>query len=222
MKRILEPELMEDADQALAYANANFSAAHQRYVKLFAETFPDRAKAATVLDIGCGPADVTIRFARANPRYRFHGIDGSAAMLRCAGSMLKRSPAVARRVRLIRGCIPAVRIPRPSYDVIISSSLLHHLPDPEVLWRTVRQCSRAGTLVFIADLRRPPSRIRARQLVARYSSNEPEVLRRDFYNSLLAAFTPAEVTTQLTKAGLEELSVSVITDRHLIVRGRVH
>jgi hypothetical protein len=46
-------------------------------------------------------------------------------------------------------------------------------------------------------------------------------LQRDFYNSLLAAFTPAEVRRQLAKSGLRELAVSVITDRHLIVCGRI-
>jgi ubiquinone/menaquinone biosynthesis C-methylase UbiE len=39
-------------------------------------------KKALVLDLGCGPADVTIRFAKANPGYKFHGVDGSAAMLK--------------------------------------------------------------------------------------------------------------------------------------------
>jgi hypothetical protein len=37
MTRTLEPELMEDADQARAYANADFSAAHQYYLALFAK-----------------------------------------------------------------------------------------------------------------------------------------------------------------------------------------
>jgi len=43
----------------------------------------------------------------------------------------------------------------------------------------------------------------------------------DFYRSLLAAFTPAEVRAQLRAAGLEELAVEVISDRHLFVSGRL-
>jgi hypothetical protein len=63
--------------------------------------------------------------------------------------------------------------------------------------------------------------VRAREFVRKYCGNEPAVLRRDFYNSLLAAFTPAEVRRQLKRAGLRGLKVRVISDRHLLVAGRV-
>jgi hypothetical protein len=58
-----------------------------------------------------------------------------------------------------------------------------------------------------------------RHLVDTYASGEPDVLRRDFYHSLCAAFTPAEVEDQLAAAGLHGLSVEVISDRHLVVHG---
>ena len=97
----------------------------------------------------------------------------------------------------------------------------HHLHEPQVLWQTVRQYAKRGTIVFVPDLRRPPSRAKAREFVRKYSGGEPEVLRRDFYNSLLAAFTPAEVRKQLKRAGLQMLKVEIISDRHLLVFGRV-
>ena len=80
MKRIVEPELMSGAEQARAYAGADFHAAHSAYVKLFAARFPAFPNTAVVLDLGCGPCDVTIRFARANPGWTFHAVDGSAAI----------------------------------------------------------------------------------------------------------------------------------------------
>ncbi|MCL4786257.1 MAG: class I SAM-dependent methyltransferase [Verrucomicrobia bacterium] len=220
MKRLVEPELMSAEDQARAYAQADFAPAHGLYPVLFTRKFPGRPGRATVLDLGCGPCDVTIRFARANPGHVFHAVDGSAAMLRHAERAVKAA-RLSRRIKLIEGLIPGVRIPRRCYDVILSSSFLHHLHDPMVLWQTVRQYARRGTLVFVPDLRRPPTRASAREFVRMYSSNEPEVLRRDFYNSLLAAFTPAEVRKQLNQAGLISLKVETISDRHLLVFGRV-
>jgi ubiquinone/menaquinone biosynthesis C-methylase UbiE len=173
-----------------------------------------------VLDLGCGPCDVTIRFAKANPGYTFHAVDGSAAMLRHAKRAVK-SAGLSRRLKLIEGFIPGAPIPRRSYDVILSSSFLHHLHDPQVLWQTVRQCAKRGTIVFVPDLRRPSSRAKAREFVRKYSGAEPEILRRDFYNSLLAAFTPAEVRQQLAGAGLNTLKVEIVSDRHLLVFGKM-
>lgn len=211
---------MSAEEQARAYAQADFSAAHSLYPRLFAGTFPHRSQHATVLDLGCGPCDVTIRFAQANPGYTFHAVDGSAAMLRFARLAIQRH-RLARRIRLVEGFIPGAPIPRPKYDVILSSSFLHHLHDPLVLWQTVRRFAKRKTIVFVPDLRRPATPARAREFVRKYSSGEPEVLRRDFYNSLRAAFTPAEVRRQLEQAGLSSLQVQIVSDRHLLVFGQL-
>ena len=219
MQRQPEPELMLDGKQARAYANANFESAHSLYPKLFDVLFPDRPRRALVLDIGCGPCDVLSRFARANPSYRFHAVDGSSAMLREARKALRRRK-LGTRVKLIEGRVPDVVLPAVKYDVILSTSLLHHLPQPEVLWQTVRHCSRRGALVFIVDLRRPATRSAARAIVTKYSVGEPRILKRDFFNSLLAAFSAAEVREQLRAARLDWLRTRTLKDRHLIVYGR--
>ncbi len=221
MNRTVEPELMTEEWQAVAYARADFESAHSSYPKLFAKRFPRRPRRARALDLGCGPCDVTIRFAGANPGWTFQAVDGSAAMLRHARVAIARQRGLLRRIRLIEGFIPGALIPRRSYDVILSSSFLHHLHNPQVLWQTVQQFSKRGTIVFIADLRRPASRASARAFSRKYSCGEPEVLRRDFFNSLLAAFTPTEVRKQLKQAGLEELRVEIVSDRHLVVFGRI-
>lgn len=218
MKRVVEPEVMSEAEQAEAYAQADFESAHRIYPQLFAERFAGPKRAGLALDLGCGPGDVTIRFARLLPKFKFHAVDGSAAML-AHGRRAIRAAGLSRRIKLIEGFIPGVRLPRPKYDLILSSSFLHHLHEPQILWQTVKQHGRRGTMVFVPDLRRPTSAARARAMVREYSGGEPEVLRRDFYNSLRAAFTPAEVRRQLRHAGLGELKVEIVTNRHLVVWG---
>jgi SAM-dependent methyltransferase len=219
MDRTLEPELMLDDEQASAYANADFESAHSLYPTLFTETFPNRPAKALVLDLGCGPCDVTIRFARANPGYTFHAVDGSTAMLKYGRQRIGREADLARRIELIEGYIPDAPIPATHYDVILSSSLLHHLPDPHALWTTVRQHAKRNTLVFVVDLFRPASRAEAEALAEKYAANEPAVLKRDFFNSLLAAFTPDEIRQQLAEAGLPTLGVKPISDRHVVACG---
>jgi 2-polyprenyl-3-methyl-5-hydroxy-6-metoxy-1,4-benzoquinol methylase len=121
---------------------------------------------------------------------------------------------------LIHGYIPGVKLPAKKYDGILSSSLLHHLPAPSALWQTVRRYAKPGTLVFVVDLRRPATLARAKALTKKYCTGGPEVLRRDFFNSLRAAFTSAEVRRQLRTAGIGCLGVRSISDRHLLVAGQ--
>ncbi len=69
------------------------------------------------------------------------------------------------------------------------------------------------------DLARPKSEDAARALVDRHAAGEPDVLRRDFFHSLRAAWRIEEVEAQLRAAGLEELRIAPASDRHWIVWG---
>ena len=107
------------------------------------------------------------------------------------------------------------------FDGAISNSLLHHLQEPGVLWETLKENVRPGAPVFVMDLLRPESRSEAEALVETYSGDEPDVLRRDFFLSLCAAYRVDEIEQQLTAAGLSHLTVEVISDRHWVVFGRL-
>jgi cyclopropane fatty-acyl-phospholipid synthase-like methyltransferase len=219
MDRVPEPELMDEPAQALAYACADFSAPHDAFVARFRRCFPDFG-GSEVLDLGCGPADVTIRFARAYPHARLTGVDGAAAMLEL-GRQAVATAGLAARIRLTQMRLPAANLPGSRYDALISNSLLHHLADPVVLWDAVRAAAAAAAAVFVMDLLRPPSREAAVALVNLHAGDAPEVLRRDFFNSLLAAFRPEEVRLQLAAAGLSGMRVEIASDRHLIAYGRI-
>lgn len=210
---------MLDPAQARAYAAADFSAPHDRFVALYKKMFT-RSRPGVVLDLGCGPGDICIRFARAFPKSRILGLDGSPAMLREGARRLRaEAPALRRRIALKRALLPDERI-RGRFSVVISNSLLHHLHDPRVLWDAVRRYAAPGARIFIVDLRRARDAAHARQLTRRYAASEPAVLQRDFYNSLLAAFTPSEIRAQLRAAGLGSLRVRVVSDRHVAIWGR--
>ncbi|MCS6771062.1 MAG: class I SAM-dependent methyltransferase [Kiritimatiellae bacterium] len=219
MQRILEPELMERHDQAEAYARAYFEAPHSRLVELFRERFPDAPEFARVLDLGCGPGDVALRFADAYPGWTIDGVDGSPAMIAASSICRERFPKVGERVRLHLGRLPDWRPPYPPYRVILSNSLLHHLHDPLMLWGYIARWAQPGTVVFIADLRRPDSGEEARRLTDLYTQGEPAVLKEDFFHSLCAAFTPNEIREHLRAAGLARLHVETPSDRHVLVWG---
>jgi SAM-dependent methyltransferase len=123
-------------------------------------------------------------------------------------------------VRLLQRRLPDVAGLEPGFDAIISNSLLHHLHDPAVLWRSIRRLAAPGAAVQVMDLLRPGSSRQLEQLVAFYAQDAPEILRRDFANSLRAAFRVDEIGAQLAAARLP-LAVEVVSDRHVLVSGRM-
>ncbi len=210
---------MEDPAQALAYTQADFSATHGARIKIFRSLFPSLALSGPVLDLGCGSGDVLLRFARAFPNSRFIGIDGSEPMLQLAQRAIDAEPALRERVQLRHGIIPNCALPQEPWQLVMSHSLLHQLHDPQVLWRTISDCAGSGCAVFVADLRRPASELDARHMVVATSRDEPEILQRDFFNSLCAAFEPDEVRAQLAAAGLAQLQVHTHDPFHLTISG---
>ncbi len=218
MKRILEPELMLDEEQAKAYALADFSVPHQMFVDLFRKKFGP-VLTGLVLDLGCGPADISVRFAKAYPHCTIIGLDGSPAMLKYGQRRLEKE-GLTDRIKLTLGKIPEVDLPEKSFDAVIVNSLLHHLPEPLIMWEIIKKVAKPKAPVFVMDLLRPATKEEALNIVEKYARNEPDILKRDFYYSLLAGFRPEEIEEQLRQAALSYWTFEIITDRHFIVYGR--
>ena len=220
MERIPEPEIMNGAEQALAYAAADFEEPHNRFVELFRNKFQEEKIEGYVLDLGCGSADVTIRFARACPNCLIHGIDGAENMLK-HGRVAIADQGLESRINLYCGHLPEIKPVQPSYDVIISNSLLHHLHDPMVLWNSIRTYAAPKAIIFVMDLFRPATQLEAKRVVEQYATDEPALLKDDFFHSLCASYRIEEVEKQLEQANLRKLSTEIVSDRHLIVYGKL-
>lgn len=208
---------MDGIEQARAYSEADFADAHDGFVRHFVERFGEIS--GEVLDLGCGPADATVRFALAVPHVHVVGIDAGPNML-AFGRQRVEDAGLDDRVRFEQRYLPDAELSARSYDAVISNSLLHHLTDPRVLWDAVRACARPDGAIFVMDLVRPDDEAMLDALVARYTEGAPDVLRDDFRNSLRAAYRPQEVRAQLATSGLASLAVEVVSDRHLVVAGR--
>jgi cyclopropane fatty-acyl-phospholipid synthase-like methyltransferase len=219
MPRVLEPELMDDPAQALVYARADFEKENQGFVDRFREYFPDFSEG-HVLDLGCGPGDIPIRFARALPACRITGVDASEPMVRLAEETVREAGLSNRitfcceRFQDFAGANVA--------DAAISNSLLHHVPNPLQFWHKLRLAVKPGSPVLVMDLLRPDSPQEAQAIVDRYASDAPDILRRDFYNSLLAAFTEDEIGAQLAQMNLTRLIIDVPDDRHWVAGGVIY
>jgi len=218
MERQLEPEVMDGEEQARAYAQADFSQENQWFVDQFLAAFPD-FREGLVLDLGCGPADIPIRLVQACPTLKIIGLDASQPMITLAQAAVDKAK-LGDRLRLVCEKFQVLQL-QESVDAVISNSLVHHVPNPYKFWYALKQLAKPGSPVFIMDLLRPETTEEAQALVDQYAANESEQLRRDFYNSLLAAFTEDEVAAHLAEMNLSRLLIDVPDDRHWIVTGRV-
>ena len=219
MDRVLEPELMDNPAQAEAYAGMDFSAENQGFIEYFQKYFPDFSQG-QVFDLGCGPGDIPVRFAKLFPGCHVIGIDASRPMIDLAERMIEQAGLSNRvtvqceRFQDLAGIHQA--------DAVISNSVLHHLPNPLQFWHKLRSMVKPGAPVLVMDLLRPDSPEAAQAIVDQYAKGAPDILRRDFYNSLLAAFTEDEVAAQLARMNLSRLLLDVPDDRHWVVGGIVY
>jgi 2-polyprenyl-3-methyl-5-hydroxy-6-metoxy-1,4-benzoquinol methylase len=211
VKRTLEPELMDDPEQALAYARADFEKENQGFVDRFREYFPEFTEG-HIIDMGCGPGDI--------PLCRITGVDASEPMIGLAGAAVKQA-GLADRIAFRCERFQGLSLPE-SADAAVSNSLLHHVPNPLQFWYRLRQLMKSGSPVLVMDLLRPESPEEAQAIVDRYAAQEPEILRRDFYRSLLASFTEDEVAAQLAEMNMSRLMIDVVDDRHWVVSGIIH
>jgi 2-polyprenyl-3-methyl-5-hydroxy-6-metoxy-1,4-benzoquinol methylase len=219
MERVLEPEVMDDPEQVLAYAEADFEEENQGFVDQFFSLYDD-LESPHVLDVGCGPGDIPIRMARRHSTCRVTGIDASQPMIAYAEQAVQKA-GFHDRVQFLCQRFQDVNLSSPA-DALISNSLVHHVPNPLRFWYSLKNLLKPGGRVLVMDLLRPESPEVAQTIVEESAANEPERLRHDFFHSLLAAFTEDEVAAQLAELNLSRLMVDVPDDRHWIVYGQVY
>jgi ubiquinone/menaquinone biosynthesis C-methylase UbiE len=80
---------MEELEQARAYSEADFGESHDQFVAAIGSRLG--ALSGAVLDLGCGPADPTVRLAIANPAITIVGVDAGPVMLNLARVRIERA-----------------------------------------------------------------------------------------------------------------------------------
>ena len=217
MKRIPEPEIMSIEEEATVYALADFASVNQSFVDRLLEVLPQPQ--GLLVDLGCGPGDIIVRIAGATQGLCLIGCDGAEAMLQW-GKQAAHRARNKNTISFLQGDAKALSLTNNSCDVVISNSLVHHLPDPLPFWQEVRRITKPGGTILVRDLARPDSEEKAWKIVERESGAEPQLLKDLFFYSLCAAYTVEEIEKQLKTAKLDNLAVTMSSDRHWDAVGR--
>jgi ubiquinone/menaquinone biosynthesis C-methylase UbiE len=156
-----------------------------------------------VLDLGCGPANQLAQIAKLNPQARFTGVDASAGMLDRARRTIARCGAA--NVELAPGDMTRLAdIADASFDCVISTMSLHHLPDETALSdavHAIRRVLKPGGGLYLIDFGRFKRVATQRFFAEDRSDIQPENFTRDYFNSLRAAFSVKELSRAMRILG---------------------
>lgn len=216
LERILEQEVMNTLEDAEEYAAIDNAEVNETFVVHALELAPS---AGYVLDIGTGPAEIAILLARRAPGLRVLAIDLGEHMLATARSNVARAD-LGDRVRVERADAKATGLRSASFDMVISNSLVHHIPEPVQMFAEVGRIAKADAALFIKDLHRPASTEEHLQLVEIYTQGCTPYQRRGFAESLQSGLTVAEVTAMCSEVGLTGVTVRRCSDRHWCLERR--
>ena len=158
-KRVTEPALvMEDPQQVIEYTTAGLEGGVMAPMYLFhtAQVCETLCPGDSVLDLACGPANQLAQIARLNPDCNFVGLDLSSEMLGKAKHLVRSQNLL--NITFAEGSITDLsRYDDKSFDAVMSTMALHHLPDVEALNQTYREACRIlkqGGGVYLADFGR--------------------------------------------------------------------
>jgi ubiquinone/menaquinone biosynthesis C-methylase UbiE len=110
-----------------------------------------------VLDVGCGTGTLLLELKRRHPAVDAVGLDPDPHALARARRKAERAGAA---VRLDRGMGDALPYPAASFDRVLSSFVLHHVPPDrkEPTLREIRRVLKRGGALYLADFGGPEPR----------------------------------------------------------------
>lgn len=210
LERVLEPELMDDPDEAESYNEMDHSEVNRRFVE---ELLACGELGNDILDLGTGTALIPIELCQQHPTCRVMASDAATSMLDLARYNIAGS-SMELRIQLHHGDSKQLRFEDAMFDAVISNSLIHHVPEPRsVLGEMVRVCKPGGR-IFVRDLYRPASMELVESLVQMYTANETQYNQQLFRQSLCAVLTLEEIRQLVVELGLGPETVQMTSDRH--------
>jgi ubiquinone/menaquinone biosynthesis C-methylase UbiE len=215
LPRVLEPELMDTPEEARDYDSMDHSAVNRLFASdlIAAAQAKPEVLAGDMLDLGTGTAQIPVEICRQTPEGRIMAVDAAIEMLELARYNIELA-GVITRVRLAH--VDAKQLPYKdaSFDIVMSNSIAHHIPEPAAVIAEAVRVLKPGGLIFFRDLLRPESNAEVCRLVQLYAGECNDHQRAMFDASLRAALTLEEVRALVSSHGFADESVQATSDRH--------
>ena len=221
LKRVLEPEVMDSEKEAQEYNDMDHSVVNQHFVEELFQFARNQDPAAAdaefdfgdVLDLGTGTALIPVELCRQDHECRVMAVDLAVSMLELARYNVEAAGMI-ERITLAQVDAKKMGYDRGAFDLVMSNSIIHHIPDPVVCLQEMVRVTAEDGLLFIRDLMRPQDVETLEALVLTYTGKESEYSQQLFRDSLHAALSLDEIRDLVASLGFDPNSVQATSDRH--------
>ena len=212
IERILEPEVMDDEIEAEEYDRMDFTDVNTDFA-LLASKLVDKQTTVTVLDIGTGTARIPLILSQLRPQWRIIGVDLASSMLQLGRKNIQQA---GKTEQISLQLIDGKKMPYEdnSFDLVMTNSLVHHIPNPLDLFLEIDRVVKANGNILIRDLLRPKSIAEIEQIVSEANLDYNPRQQKLFNDSLHAALTLAEIKDLVDKVGWTTAQVYQSSSRH--------
>jgi ubiquinone/menaquinone biosynthesis C-methylase UbiE len=220
--RTLEPELMDTPDHAREYDAMDHAAVNAVFITDLLAVLSDWslkrpvqsvAMPLYILDLGAGTAQIPIELAHCAPTLHITAVDAAESMLALARKNIAAA-GLTDRIDLVLADAKRLPFDTPTFLVVISNSIVHHIAEPRAAIAEAIRVTAAGGLLFHRDLARPNDEAQLQRLVDTYAGNATAYQRKLFADSLRAALTADEMSDLVATFGFARDTVRMTSDRH--------
>jgi ubiquinone/menaquinone biosynthesis C-methylase UbiE len=210
LPRVLEPEVMDSAEEARDYDAMDHAAVNRVFVADFLAVWNGLNP---ILDVGAGTAQIPIELCRSATTAVVTCVDLAEHMLAVGRDNVERA-GLQDRIRLER--CDAKRLPHTTgaFGAVISNSIVHHIPEPAEVLAEMARVAAPGGVLFVRDLLRPDDAATLRRLVEQYAGDANAHQQKMFAESLHAALSLAEIQERVAALGFDPSEVRPTSDRH--------
>ena len=148
-----DDNIFNDSEFAQKYADK-----HQKMANSFGVEYVRKLTArgfskGKILDAGCGFGGTLLHLARNFPQAQGVGIDMSDPLLELA-RQTAAAEGLEQRVVFEKADVQEIPYPDDSFDVLISTNVVHHVADPLAMLKELERVLAPDGMLYIADSRR--------------------------------------------------------------------
>ena len=180
-----------------------------------------------IVDLGCGPGNISEKLSIKWPNAMVVGIDGSKEMIRMAESN-KNKFSNQNRLKNLRYICADIKnfeasevFLEKNISLLVSNSLIHHITYLDDFFNCIKRLSSYMTINFHKDLKRPNNEKLALELKEKCAEKYDDILTDDYYASLKASYTLKELQNFIFENKLSSLEVFEEGDQYLVIYGKV-